>query len=335
MRLPEIPLQNSYVLVDQATQTYFLYVDASTAGGSGVAAYQSKNLRDWTGPTKVYTVPSGGWADPSGGASAPEVHLYAGRYFLFTTLRNKKTVIAAAQQAPARATDRSIWQNQTAEATVIAAADSPLGPFVASEASSRITEASLMTLDGTLHTDPDGTPWMVFAQDWVQKIDAVMAAVKLKPDLSAPAAPGIWLFNGAQGPWYLDPQAGAPPGKLAANDLQFVPYAIYAPQVYRTPGRRLVMLWSSYRKHFTEFVQTQAISKTGNIAGPWEQLAPIVTGNRGHGMIFEAFDGHTMMILHNHHDQPASSRAELYEVEITEEGIKVQRHRGDLDGVAG
>src|SRR5450631_2377305 len=98
MRLPEIRLQAPYVLVDQATQTYFLYVDASSAGASSVALHQSKDLRDWTGPTKVYTVPTGGWVDPAGGASAPEVHLHAGRYFLFSTLRNKNTVIAAAQQ---------------------------------------------------------------------------------------------------------------------------------------------------------------------------------------------------------------------------------------------
>ena len=75
MRLPEIPLQDPYVLVDQATQTYFLYAEASSAAESGVAVYRSKNLRDWTGPTKVYTVPNGGWADPSGGATAPEVPL--------------------------------------------------------------------------------------------------------------------------------------------------------------------------------------------------------------------------------------------------------------------
>jgi hypothetical protein len=333
MRLAEIRLQTPYVLVDQATQTYFLYVDASSAGESIVAAYQSKDLRDWTGPTKVYSVASGGWADPSGGATAPEVHLHGGRYFLFTTLRNKNTVIAAAQQTSARANGASIWQRQTARATVIAVADSPLGPFVITRAP--ITDASLMTLDGTLHTDPDGTPWMVFAQDWVQKVDAVMAAVKLKPGLTEPAAAPIWLFNGAQAPWYLDPQAGAPPGKPAANDLQFVPYGVFAPQVYRTPGRRLVMLWSAHRRHFTEFVQTQAFSKTGNIAGPWEQLAPMVTGDRGHGMIFEAFDGRTIMILHNHHGQQSASRAELHEAAITDEGIQVLRHRGDLDGVAG
>jgi len=335
MRLSEIPLQNPFVLVDQASQRYFLYADASPAGEGGVAAYQSRNLRDWTGPTKVYSVPAGGWADPGGGATAPEVHLHAGRYFLFTTLRNKDAIIAAAQQAPARPTGGSIWHTQTARATVIAVADSPLGSFAAGEAGARITDASLMTLDGTLHTDPDGTPWMVFAQDWVQKLDGVMAAVRLRPDLGAPAAAPIWLFNASQAPWYLDPQTSALPGRLAANDLQFPPYAVFAPQVYPAPGGRLVMLWSGYRRHFTEFVETQALSRTGNIAGPWEQLPPILTDNRGHGMIFEAFDGRMMLIVHNNHDKPSASRAELHEAAITEEGVQVLRRRGDLDGAAG
>src|ERR1035438_878371 len=106
MRLPEIPLQDPYVLADQATQTYFLYVDAPSAGVSGVGVYRSKNLRDWTGPTKVYTVPNGGWADPGGGATAPEVHLHAGRYFLFTTLRNRRP--SSPRPADARAGNRHI-----------------------------------------------------------------------------------------------------------------------------------------------------------------------------------------------------------------------------------
>jgi hypothetical protein len=334
MKMPEIPLQDPFVFVDQATQSYCLYVEASSGANSGVACYQSKNLREWSGPTTVYTVPSGGWADPAGGASAPEVHLHAGQYFLLATLRNRKTIIAAAQQAPARPTGPSIWHTQTARATVIGVASSPGGPFVTGE-TSRVTDPSLMILDGTLHKDPDGTPWMVFAQDWVQKLDGVMAAVKLKPNLREAAAAPIWLFNASHAPWYLDPQGGPPPGKPPANEAQFAPYAVFGPQLYRTPGGRLVMLWSGYRKHFTEFVQTQAISRTGNVAGPWEQLPPIVTGNRGQGMIFETFNGQPMMILHNRHDNPSASRAELHEVSMTDEGVKVVRHRGDLDGIAG
>ena len=68
-------------------------------------------------------------------------------------------------------------------------------------------------------------------------------------------------------------------------------------------------------------------------AGPGESTTDLAWD--GHGMIFEAFDGRTMMMLHNHHGQQSASRAELHESAITDEGIQVQRHRGDLDGVAG
>lgn len=341
MKLPDMPLRNPYVLVDQATKTYLLYTqnDPLQSGdpNSGAMVYQSKNLLDWSKPTKVYSVPSGGWADADGGAAAPEVHLYGGKYYLFTTQQNSSTVIAAAQQAPGPGNynGNSIWQNQTARASVIAVANSPLGPFLDLDKSSPLTDPLLMTTDGTLHRDPDGTPWMVFAQEWVQKPDAIMAAVRLTGDLSATAADPMWLFKGSNGQWYLDPVYGAPPGGSLANDLQGPPYATYAPQLYRTPNRSLVMLWSSYRRHFTEYVQTQALSRTGNVAGPWEQLEPIVTGNKGHGMIFEAFNGQLMLILHNNNDNPPDARAELYDVAITDNGIEVLRHRGDLDGVAG
>ena len=351
MSLPDMPLQNPYVLVDRATQTYFLYAqnNALLSGDSspGTMVYQSKNLHDWSSPTKVYSVSSGGWADANGGAAAPEVHLFGGRYYLFTTLQNSSTVIAAAQQAPGtnNYNGNAIWQNQTARATVIAVADSPLGPFIDLNKSAPVTDPTFMTVDGTLHVDPDGTPWMVFAQEWLQKPDAVMAAVKLTSDLSAAAAVPTWLFKGSNAPWYYDPVYGAPPGQTLTNILQGPPYSTYGPQVYRTPNGSLVMLWSSYRQHYTEYVQTQALSMTGNIAGPWKQLNPLVTGHVGHGMIFQALDGHLMLILHNNNDSSGTNtnelfvvpaaRAQLYDVAITDNGVQVLSHRSDLDGQPG
>lgn len=333
LRLPDMPLRDPFILVDQATQSYFLYAENDAAlsgeGGSGVMVYQSKNLREWSSPAKVYSVPSDGWAAADGGAAAPEVHFYAGKYYLFVTLQNRGTILGVSQQG-----SMPYWQTQWARASVIAVADSPLGPFVDMDAAAPFTNPRFMTLDGTLYVEPDGTPWMVLARDWIQKIDATMEAVQLVEDLSGPAADPIWLFKGSSAPWYKDPVYGAPPGRALVNDLQGPPYATYGPQVYDTPSGALVMLWSSYRRHYTEYVQAQALSRTGNIAGPWELLDPIVTGNKGHGMIFEALDGQLMLILHNNHDIPQEARAELYDVAITDNGVEVLRHRGDLDGVA-
>jgi hypothetical protein len=347
-----MPLQNPYVLADQTTETYFLYAqnNPSLSGDAspGTMVYQSQNLLDWSSPTKVYTVPNGGWADPNGSAAAAEVHRYGGKYYLFATLQNSNTLVAAAQQAPGfnGYSGSDIWQNQTARATIIAVADLPLGPFIDLNSDSPLTDPALMVVDGTLHLDPDGTPWMVFAQEWIQQPNAVMAAVQLTGDLSAAAAAPIWLFNGNNAAWLNDPLYGTvPPGGSLCNTLQNPPYSVYGPELYRTPNGSLVMLWSGYRQNYTEYVQTQALSVTGNVRGPWQQLSPIVTGHKGHGMIFQALNGQPMLILHNNNDssgtntneffEVSAARAELYNVAITDNGVQVLNHRGDLDGQPG
>lgn len=332
-QLSGISIQAPYVLADEGAQTYFLYArndpELSGEAGSGVMAYRSKNLRDWSEPAKVYAVPDNGWADPTAGASNPEVHRHGDQYLLIVTLQNPDAVIAEAEQAPGPGgyDGDAIWQNQTARASVLATADAPDGPFTDLDTEAPVTDPSLMTIDGTFHSDPDGTPWMVFAQEWLQQPDAPMGAVRLSSDLSAAADEPIRLFKAKTAPWFDDPDTGAPPDGTLVNDLQGPPYATSAPQVYRTPNRSLVMLWSSYRRHFTEYVQTQAISRTGNIAGPWEQRDPIVSGNRGHGMVFRAFDGRFLLIAHDNHDDPSKSRAQLFDVDVTDDGIKVLDRR--------
>jgi hypothetical protein len=339
LRLSEIRLCDPFILVDQATQKFYLYAenDPSLSGqaGSGTMVFQSQNLRDWSVPAKVYSIPDGGWADPTGRATAPEVHLFRGKYYLLTTLQNSEIVIAAAQKAPNPGSFNglSIWQNQTAKASVIAVAGSPLGPFLDLNSAAPLTNPRYMTLHATLHADPDGSPWMVYARDWVQKVDGTIEAVRLTEDLSAMAGSPVYLFKGSDAPWYDDPIGGAPPGRQLVNDLQDPPYATINPQVYRTPNRSLIMLWSSYRRHFTEYIQTQAISRTGHIAGPWEQLAPVVTGDRGSGMIFRAFD--TQLVMSMHEDTGQATRVQLYDIALTDDGVEILRHRRDLDGTVG
>ena len=36
-----------------------------------------------------------------------------------------------------------------------------------------------MTLDGTLYVDRAGKPWMVYAHEWIQKVDGTMEAIPL------------------------------------------------------------------------------------------------------------------------------------------------------------
>ena len=42
-------------------------------------------------------------------------------------------------------------------------------------------------------------------------------------------------------------------------------------------------------------VQAYALSKCGNISGPWQQQRPLVRDDSGHGMLFHTFDDQLMM----------------------------------------
>ena len=87
------------------------------------------------------------------------------------------------------------------------------------------------------------------------------------------------------------------------------------------------MLWSSYDNG--SYVQTIARSKSGELQGPWEQLQPLVRQDSGHGMLFHAFNGQLMMILHRPFK---NARAKLYEVSDEGDHLRILRERTDLDG---
>ena len=327
---PDMPLHDPYILADQATRTYYLYTQnvASLSGssGGGTMVYRSKNLVNWSDPTKVYAIETDGWARQQNGAWAPEVHLYNGRYYLFTTIHNSQQVIATAStQGQACGNCGQVWQNQTYRATVIAVADSPMGPFTQLDKTKPVTPRNFMTLDGTLYME-DGKPWMVYAHEWIQKIDGTMEAIPLTNDLTAAAGDPIYLFKASDAPWY-DTES-------TPNTDQMPPYVTDGPELYKARDGALIMLWTSYRNHNLEYVETWARSKSGKLAGPWEQMPPLIEGNKGHAMIFWTFEGQPMLVLHNNMNQP-NVRGEVYDVKFTGDGVKILRHRQDIDGVAG
>jgi len=312
--LPEMPVHDPWILAHAETKTYYLYSAAhqneNGKSRGGALVYQSKNLRDWTGPKNVFLIPDGLWANPSEGAWAPEVHFYHGKYYLFITLHNSGHVI---DRPPA------VWRVTHQRGTIIAVADSPEGPFEPLKTDSPVPPADYMTLDGTLYVE-DGVPWMVYAHEWIQKIDGTMEAVPLKPDLSAAAGNPIHLFKASDAPWL---NAHAQPGKQ--ENL----YVTDGPELYRTRTGQLLMLWASYDRG--SYVETVARSETGRLAGPWRQLEPLVGNDSGHGMLFRTFEGQLMMVLH----QPFNNaRAKLFDMEDTGDNLKVLRIRKDLNDPA-
>ncbi|MFE0252794.1 glycoside hydrolase family 43 protein [Streptomyces sp. NPDC059010] len=331
MRLPDMPLHDPFVVADERTRTYHLYTsnDPSVSGveGTGTMVYRSQDLRDWTPPVVVFRTggQEGLWA--TDGGWAPEVHVWGGKYFLFTTLHDQDKPLPVPPPGP-WGTPFQLPQHM--RGTIIAVSDSLLGPFRVLAPARPTPPENLMTLDGTLYVAPSGQPWMVYAHEWLQTVDGTMEAIRLAPDLSRAVGDPVFLFKASDAPWLGEQiPAGAP--------HQLPPYVTDGPQLHRSPDGALLMLWSTYEKHTAGpdgtvgggYVQTYAVSRSGDLEGPWEQRRPLVRDDSGHGMLFHAFDGRLMMILHRPFE---NARGKLYEMRLDGDALRVLCQRTDLDG---
>jgi beta-xylosidase len=317
LHLTDIPLHDPWIVPDPATHTYYLYTGASPAmtgqHAGGTFLYKSTDLRSWDGPFTVFLIPNDSWADPLLRAWAPEVHPYKGRFYLFTTLHNPQRTLPSLM--PTRP--------QFMRGTVIAVSDSLDGPFSMVRKDAPIAPANFMTLDGTLYLDRKGDPWMVYAHEWLQKTDGTIEALPLARDLSAATGDPLVMFKASDAPW-LDSQA------VPSADAAY--YVTDGPELYRTRTGRLLMLWATYEKSAAgndSYVQALARSRSGELAGPWEQLPPLVRNDSGHGMLFHTFEGRLMLVVH----QPyLNARGKIYEIDDRGDDLKVRRYRADLSG---
>jgi beta-xylosidase len=311
LKLPEMPLHDPFIVAHEPTQTYYLYTSnigrMTGVSGVGTMAYTSKDLLHWTPPRAVFILPEDAFAQRGGWA--PEVHEYNGRFYLFVTLHNEDRVLS---------TPPDSWRTNYVRGTITAVADSPDGPFEMLNKDAPVPPIEFMTLDGTLYVDPDGQPWMVYAHEWLQKIDGTMEAVRLSEDLSRAVGDPIHLFKASDAPWL---NASIRPSDM---DLHYVTDGC---QLYRTRDDHLLMLWSSYQRG--SYVQTIARSQSGSLAGPWEQLDPLVKQDSGHGMLFRTFEGDLMMVLHRPF---RNAKGKLYDMRDLGDRLEVVRQRIDLDG---
>jgi hypothetical protein len=337
LTMPQMTLHDPYILPDATSHTYFLYTanskGMSGSSAHGIMAYQSKDLIHWSTPTVVYTVPTSSTAWNLDQAPwAPEVHLYNGKYYLFTTLHNPSDITDPAQTGE----DSTRWIATYRRASILAVSDTPVGPFVDMNVAAPLTDPKFDTLDGTLWVDPTGKPYLVFANEWLQKLDGTMDALPLSQDLSKATGAPIFLWKSSDAPWYQDPSYGGiytsvtDDKQLSAKQL--TGYVTDGPEMYTTPNGSIVSLWTTYRDD--TYTETQAISRTGNINGPWEQLPALIWGDKGHGMVFTDFSGAMHMVMHNHMSS-GTPRGEIYDMKLTNNGFQVVDHREDLDGVTG
>lgn len=305
--LPQMHLHDPWIVADKATKTYHLFTrnEPAMTGDPvlGTMMYTSRDLKHWTRPQIVFRLPaSGTWAKE--GSWAPEVHQWKGKYYLFTTFHDSAAPLPAeGRRKPYR------------RGTVMAVADRIDGPYTLVNRGEPIAPKEKMTLDGTLYVDRQGRPWFVYAHEWLQATVGTIEAMPLQDDLTPAEAPRL-LFRADEARWAVGQKQ--PDGDTV--------YVTDGPELYRTKTGKLMMLWSSYGEK--GYVQAIARSKSGGIEGPWEQLGPLVKRDSGHGMMFRAFDGRLMMVLH----RPFTyALGKLYEMRDTGNSVEVVREATELD----
>jgi hypothetical protein len=316
LRLKDVWVHDPVVVADRRSRTYHLYItnvpETSGVSGTGTMMYRSRDLVSWQGPYVVFRVPDGNWAKDGGWA--PEVHEYRGKWYLFTTLHDEEQELAAPPDVPIRTYRRG---------TIVAVSDSLYGPFTPLDRDRPHTPDAFMALDGTLFVER-GQPWLVYAHEWLQRLDGTMEAVRLTPDLTGTVGDPVHLFKASDA-------LGI--NQLITADAGGLTYVTDGCEFYRSRTGDLLMLWSTWLgpNGAQYYAQTQARSASGTLAGPWEQRPVLVDGDSGHGMPFRAFDGTLLMVLHRPFGSP-STRAKLYELHDAGDRFELGRRRTDLDG---
>lgn len=292
----DLHARDACVWPDPKTQTYTMYFSSRGPNRrAAVAAYTSKDLENWTGPTYVFERPADWWADR--GIWAPEMHAYRGKYYLFLTFDST-------HQFPEQWRD---WLPRVKRGSQVLVADNPMGPFQPFAQRSTLPE-DMMTLDGTLFEE-DGVPYMVFCHEWVQIKDGTVEMIQLTEDLSATVGQPKRLFHGSDAAWALkSPQYGC--------------YVTDGPWFHRTKSGKLLMLWSSGSP--TGYAVGIATSESGKLVGPWKQSpTALFADDGGHPMLFRRFDGQLMMALHQP-NKPGRERIQLIELDEVGDTLAVK-----------
>ena len=269
----EIRIPNPFVLPVSRERAYYLFGSTWRLPGCSPTSFhyfRSRDLRSWDGPYLAFERPEGFWADRDFVAS--EVHELDGAFYMFANLLG--------QGRP--------------RGTQVLRAEAPGGPY-RPISDGPVTPAHWECIDGTLHVDAHGEPWIVFCHEWIQIHNGAMCATRLSADLSRAVDRPVYLFSATEAPWVL-------PFRTPDQDpaLRFPGYVTDGPFLHRTASGGLLMLWSSFGA--SGYTMGQARSDDGTVTGRWEQAAePLWTEDGGHGMLFRTFGGALMLTLHAPH----------------------------------
>jgi hypothetical protein len=195
--------------------------------------------------------------------------------------------------------------------TAILRADRPTGPYKP-WSDGAVTPRDWMCLDGTLHIDEAGDPWMVFCHEWVQIGDGTVCAARLSKDFKTLESEPVTLFASSDAPWSTVAYSPSNNIEGRVTDGCFV---------HRLENGTLLILWSCIGPE--GYCIGCAQSESGTILGPWRQAdKPLFAKDGGHGMIFRDYDGRLLLTIHAPNRTPLE-RAVFFELTETEDGLKL------------
>ena len=204
----EINIRDPFVLVENGI--YYMYGTRAKDFGyytGGFDVYTSRDLEHWSDPVPCFD--SVKYGMNAGVNWAPEVHRYAGGYYMFATFTQESGFIG----------------------TYVLRADRPEGPFVP-HSHGAVTPREWGSLDGTLYVGKDGHPYVVFCHEHTQIIDGTICYARLSDDLTERVSDPVTIFAASSCP-YVDKH------RRTGN------YVTDGPFLYREDGR-LKMIWSSF-----------------------------------------------------------------------------------------
>jgi hypothetical protein len=298
--LEQIQIRDPFVLTLPESREYLLFgsTDKNIWSGpaTGFDCYRSNDLIAWEGPFPAFRPAPDFWSREQ--YWAPEVHEYQGRYFMFATFT-----------AP-----------EHFRGTQILSAAKPEGPYEPWSAGP-VTPGGWECLDGTLHVDDEGTPWMVFCHEWKQVHDGAMVARRLSADLRTAEGDPIFLFSASEAPWSraLDVPS--------VQDRELPVYVTDGPFLFRLASGKLIMLWSSFGDH--GYAMGIARSESGTVLGPWVQEPEALwSTDGGHGMIGRNLDGGLFLTLHQPNKSP-NERAAFFPLLELDDTVVLQSGNPD------
>lgn len=287
MKTNEIRIRDPFILTDDKARNYYLFgtTDDTCWKGKGIGfnCYRSSDLLEWEGPFEAFRSTPDFWGTKN--FWAPEVHKYKEYYYMFATFKSKT-----------RLRGTQILKSSQIEGPYEPITDGP------------VTPAKWECLDGTLYIDENGNPWIIFCHEWLQIHDGAIYTTRLRSDLTAIIDTPVFLFNASDASWAVPIK-----GRLK----KYPCYVTDGPFIYQTKNNKLLMLWSSFGKQ--GYTMGFAISASGRITGPWEQVEePLWSKDGGHGMIFRTFDNKLFLTFHTPNKSP-NERPYFHEIREEED----------------